>query len=161
MRYQGKSLSIICGALRWLKDHETRERSELNNTINSLKTEKEKLSASGDHWLSTQGQEIEITRKLQQLQLTLNKLQQNDEKIAKLKCKKKVLESNNKKFVTKSDNLDVVKNDDALSNFDGEEMENKEDLEYLLEEVDQIDEESDHEDKEDSKYEGVKVNFIN
>lgn len=100
------------------------------------------------------------------MQITLNKLQQNDEKIAKLKSKKKIVESNNKKLVKpKADNLATVRSGNALlSNFDedkDEMMENREDLEYLLEEVDQMDEESDHEEKEDNKYEGVKVCNLN
>jgi hypothetical protein len=35
MKFQGKSLSLICGALRWLKDFQERQRLELEEMISA------------------------------------------------------------------------------------------------------------------------------
>lgn len=142
-------MSIICGALRWLKDHETRERFELNETVQLLKIEKEKLSSSGDDWLSSQSQEIEITKKLQTLQLEINKIIKNDEKIAKLKSQKKYIEKNKFKSNEKKD----------IQKLESVNDENEEDIEFLLEDnIDlNLDVESDNDEEVEDAYEGIKV----
>lgn len=114
-----------------------RENSELDATISSIKTEKDKLS-SNDDWLSSQAQEIELNKKLQQLQLTLSKIQQNDEKIKKLKSKKKETELKTNIATIK---LDVNQDDD---------------VEFLLEELNE-DDDSDTEEQDESNYESVKI----
>ncbi|KAJ8943644.1 hypothetical protein NQ318_005646 [Aromia moschata] len=50
----GKSLSIICGAIRWLKDHNTFIRKQLSESISKLELEKQKIAADGNDWLSSQ-----------------------------------------------------------------------------------------------------------
>lgn len=142
-------MSIICGALRWLKDHETRERFELNETVQLLKIEKEKLSSSGDDWLSSQSQDIEITKKLQTLQLEINKINKNDEKIAKLKSQKKDIEKNKFKSNEKKE----------IEKLEWVNDENEEDTEFLLEDNINLnlDDESDNDEEVEDAYEGIKV----
>lgn len=78
---QGKSLSIVCGAVRWLKDHNDRIRNHLNKKISTLEEEKAKIASESNDWLSSQAKEIEITRKLNELKLEHNMIMDYDKKI--------------------------------------------------------------------------------
>ncbi|XP_044253892.1 ATP-dependent DNA helicase DDX11 [Tribolium madens] len=94
----GKSLSILCGAIRWLKDHNTYQRETLKSQIEELEIKKRQVSNNSTDWLSTQAQEIELTRQINELKIQQNKIDEYDKKIENLKKKK-----NEKKFVkTKS-----------------------------------------------------------
>lgn len=143
-------MSIICGALRWLTDHEKREREELEKTVVSLNDEKKNINSSNTDWLSSQAEEIEINKKLQQLKLEIDKITKFDEKINKIKSKKKEL--NKSKWldkVDKSEKPDELKEEDIISK-------ENEDNEFLLD--DNLDLDSDDEQNDDiDKFEGTKV----
>lgn len=141
--FQGKSLSIICGALKWLIDHNEWERNKLTTQIKSLESEKQKLSSEITDWLCSQSKEIEVTRKLNSLKLENNKINDYDLRIAEIKNRKKV----------KIDRKKYYKKNDAEVK-DLEETAVEED-DILLDEADVVEE--DEEEVEEHKYEPIKV----
>ncbi|KAJ9588736.1 hypothetical protein L9F63_017971 [Diploptera punctata] len=151
----GKSLSLICGALRWLLDHEKRERQQLQNSIAELDTKKDDNDGEDTDWLKQQVEQVKITQQRQLLQLQLNKILRNDEKLEQLrKRKEKKIERN---FMKKTENVkQEVENDQPPANNSTAD----DDADILLEDViaDADCEESDPE-NEDEKYKGVKVYF--
>ncbi|XP_030765068.1 ATP-dependent DNA helicase DDX11 [Sitophilus oryzae] len=82
----GKSLSIICGAIKWLKDHEQREKDALSEQITSLELEKVELAKEEKDWFKAQSKEIIITQKLNHLKIEENKILAYKEKIDKIKA---------------------------------------------------------------------------
>lgn len=91
IKFQGKSLSLICGALRWLQDHEQRKREELKAAIARLDSTKDCNGGDDFDWLSQQAQQVRVLQQRQQLQQQLNKILSKDEKLEQLrKCKEKV-----------------------------------------------------------------------
>lgn len=87
---QGKSLSIICGALRWLGDYNERLHKNLLEKIQKLEDEARKSmddAAEVADWFSAKTREIELTRMLYAFKLEYNKLLEYDAKIEKLKTK--------------------------------------------------------------------------
>lgn len=144
MYLKGKSLSIICGALNWLVDHDEWERNRLSTQIKSLENEKQKLASETTDWLCSQSKEMEVTRKLNSLKLDRNKITDYDFKIDKIKSRKKV-KIERKKFYKKSDS--------DLKDIEEVSVEEEEDI--LLDEADVLEE--DEEENEENKYEPVKV----
>lgn len=68
--FQGKSLSIICGAIKWLKDHNEHKKKLLSDQIAVLELEKEKFANEEQDWFTSQSKEIEVTRKLNELKVS-------------------------------------------------------------------------------------------
>lgn len=66
----GKTLSLLCGALRWLRDHETAERAQLADEIREIADridEKEaggSRSCGGAYWLKSQAELIALKQRL-------------------------------------------------------------------------------------------------
>ncbi|KAK4886089.1 hypothetical protein RN001_002360 [Aquatica leii] len=137
----GKSLSIICGALRWLKDHNERERNEITDNIQSIQKSITALASETTDWINSQAEEIELTHKLNKLKIQQNGITEYDKKIEKISVKKKAKKS--KPF------LDTIVKPDDLINLENED-------EMLLEEINEQDEESENENDTD-KYLPVKI----
>lgn len=142
---QGKSLSIICGALKWLKDHNELIHTNLEETINNLQLDKEKLQSSSNDWLSSQAKEIELNRKLQEIKVKLTRLNEYDQKIEQLQNKVKT----SKKKVWDAPKKTVEVNDANLE-------ENEDDL-VLEDVIPGLEEESDEESENEDAYVPVKV----
>lgn len=105
---------------------------------------------NSDDWLSSQAEEIEATRKLQHVQNELNKIKKFDDKIKKLRSKKKI--STKPKWLEKN----VKKEEDILRNeFMNENKDNEDDTEFLLENIDASDDEK--EEEIENKYEPTKI----
>ncbi|KAF5281968.1 hypothetical protein FQA39_LY00492 [Lamprigera yunnana] len=85
----GKSLSIICGALQWLKDHNKRERDDILSEMQSLQSALEKLVPDTTDWITTQAQEIVLNRKLNELRRNHQLIEEYDKKIEKLRENRK------------------------------------------------------------------------
>ncbi|XP_076257431.1 putative ATP-dependent DNA helicase DDX11-like protein 8 isoform X1 [Rhynchophorus ferrugineus] len=99
----GKSLSILCGAVKWLKDHQEYEKVSLHEKIEALADKKKALSSDDTNWFETQSQEIEITRKLHELKIEQNTLIDYEKKIEKFKKGNlKSVRVNSKKSNTKN-----------------------------------------------------------
>lgn len=138
-------MSIICGALKWLKDHNDLVHSNLEEKISELQLDKEKLQSSSNDWLSTQAKEIELNRKLQEIKVKLARINEYDEKIEQLQNKVKT----SKKKVWEASKKAVEVNDANVE-------ENEDDL-VLEDVIPGAEEESDDESETEDAYVPVKV----
>ncbi|XP_012539548.1 ATP-dependent DNA helicase DDX11 [Monomorium pharaonis] len=86
----GKSLSLICGALRWLIDHEERRKQELTSAIAEIDNKLKSCEKPSDNWFTVQTEQIELNAKKQPLQAKLNALLEYEREREKLK---KIVES--------------------------------------------------------------------
>jgi chromosome transmission fidelity protein 1 len=82
----GKTLSIICGSLKWLLDHQEKQKNcliekerELDHKIKNLKANNE------SDWFSIQTEQIELNVEKQSIQKKLNALLKREEKCLKYK----------------------------------------------------------------------------
>lgn len=82
----GKTLSIICGALKWLKDNEEKQKTSLINRKeeleNKIKSIEEKKASD---WFSVQTEQIELNSEKQSLQKILDAISKEEQKILKLR----------------------------------------------------------------------------
>lgn len=153
----GKSMSIICGALKWLLDYEKLQKDELTSAISELDEQIKQYINSTDNWFYVQTQQIELNRKRQALQTKLNNIVQYEQKKNSLKERTKGVNSKKKdsstKFATSSakDRSEIDKN-----SVDTNEKGSIEE-ELLLEDVEHS-ESSEDEDKEEI-YENIKIFF--
>ncbi|XP_047355930.1 ATP-dependent DNA helicase DDX11 isoform X1 [Vespa velutina] len=92
----GKSLSIICGALKWLIDHEKLQKEELNSKINDLDNKIKMIEATSNDWFLCQTEQMEFNLQKRELQSKLDaiskyekKMQQYKERIKKKNTKEK------------------------------------------------------------------------
>ncbi|XP_056637298.1 ATP-dependent DNA helicase DDX11 isoform X2 [Diorhabda sublineata] len=103
----GKSLNIICGAIRWLKDRQHFEKENLIETLTKLIKEKDILSKDTNDWLSSQSKEIEMNYKINALKLKESKIIEYENKIKQIK-KFKNTKLNKPKFFIKMKNIENV-----------------------------------------------------
>lgn len=98
-------MSIICGAIRWLKDHNERAHSMLMKQINNLEGEKQKLSTErAVDWLNANAREIELSHLLYRIKLEHTKIKEYEAKIDKLKNRKKEKRNQSKQLLKQADN---------------------------------------------------------
>ena len=71
--FQGKSLALICGAVRWLKDHEERELADAEAAVTQLRGSGRaaEVGAGPDDWIAEQGAQRERRRQLQEAEKRL------------------------------------------------------------------------------------------
>lgn len=144
----GKSLSLICGALKWLIDHEKWKKQELNSIIAEIDNKIKDCKKPSDDWFTMQAEQIELNRQREPLQAKLNALLEYEgerekfkkivesKKIAQTKTIGKIKRQPTTKFTesnkTKEIDLDIsdVEKDlileDALSNSESSEEEDTE-----------------------------------
>ncbi|GJQ82856.1 hypothetical protein Trydic_g2595 [Trypoxylus dichotomus] len=144
----GKSLSIICAVIRWLKDHNEKERNDLSDNINLLESEKEKLDKELTDWITVQAEGIEINRKLNTLRIENNKLAEYDKKMQLLSDKKRQVKKN--KYVKPKMDEAIVEEDVFRNEGDDDDLV----LEEILSSV--VESELSDEENED-KYEPIQV----
>ncbi|KAM8719222.1 hypothetical protein ACLKA7_011867 [Drosophila subpalustris] len=88
----GKSLTLTCGALTWLQQHEQLVRSELLQRIDEVETQLEKLhaaSAKAEDWITAQSNMLQQRQELQQLHKLRTLLQQKELELGQIKQRKK------------------------------------------------------------------------
>lgn len=78
-------MSIICGALCWLKDHEAREKRVLETAIEELNREKMNINDETADWVTSQARIIEIEHQIRILQQKLDRVKQQETKIEEMK----------------------------------------------------------------------------
>lgn len=81
----GKSMSIICGALKWLLDYEKQQRNQLTTAISELDEQIKQYNDSSINWFFVQSQQIELNNKRQILQTKLNNIFQYEQRKNTLK----------------------------------------------------------------------------
>ncbi|XP_045765578.1 ATP-dependent DNA helicase DDX11 isoform X2 [Maniola jurtina] len=133
----GKSLSICCGALQWLKDTNLKVVEELRKEINQLKLELS-TTIGADDWLQEEYEKLKKNQLLVSLQLKLDKIKQREEKFTELKKRVNI----QKKSLNKIEHH-FPKRDKP--NEVGDEKENIEDQDLIVEECQNKDDESDSE----------------
>ncbi|KAI4500244.1 hypothetical protein M0802_004661 [Mischocyttarus mexicanus] len=92
----GKSLSVICGALKWLLDHEKLQKEELDSKITDLDNKIKMIENTSNDWFLCQTEQMEFNFKKKELESKLDaiikyekKIQQYKEKIDKKNKKEK------------------------------------------------------------------------
>ncbi|KAK9753886.1 DEAD 2 [Popillia japonica] len=109
----GKSLSIICAAIRWLKDHNERERKILSEEIDVLERKKDELDKEVGDWITAQAEGVEIVEYDKKIQtLSDKKKQVKKTKFIKSKTDRGEIEEN-ENVSHDDEDLDL---DDALKN---------------------------------------------
>jgi len=86
----GKSLSLICGALRWLVDHERWRKQELTLAVAEINNKIKNCEKPSDNWFTVQTELIELNAEKRPLQAKLNALLEYEGEREKLK---KMIES--------------------------------------------------------------------
>ncbi|CAL1679080.1 unnamed protein product [Lasius platythorax] len=144
----GKSLSLICGALKWLIDHEKWKKQELTSIIAEIDNKIKNCEKPSDNWFTVQTEQIELNTQRQPLQDKLNAFLEYEserekfkkivesKKAARTKTIGKIKRQPTTKFTesnkTKEIDLDVCDTEkdlileDALSNSESSEEENTE-----------------------------------
>lgn len=153
----GKSLSIICGAVKWLLDHESHEKNNLVSKIKEINDKIDDLTkACGEDWFTLQTQQLGLTNERQILQAKLDAITKFEEKKTKfeqrLKQKEKIKKVYNKPKIPDNsgkENINAVEENP---------IEDINDDDLLLKEVDS---ESDEEDEDESLelYKNCKIFF--
>lgn len=151
MALQGKSLSIICAAIRWLKDHKERERNDLVDRIQLLEQEKGNSQKDCSDWISAQAEEIEINKKLAKLKIESGCIAAYDKKIQTLTNKKKQIKQN--KYIQLKPNEIPFE-----QNSEGKEDDDDLLLDDLVPNLQDLDHDSSDEEGE-NKYAPVKVSY--
>ncbi|XP_052755943.1 ATP-dependent DNA helicase DDX11 isoform X2 [Galleria mellonella] len=80
----GKSLSICCGAIQWLKDNEQRNLENLEKNIESLKLELNNNSSAND-WLEEEYEKIKKSQELVAMQAKVHKIKERIEQFNDMK----------------------------------------------------------------------------
>lgn len=87
----GKSLSLICGTLKWLIDHEKWKKQELISIIAEIDNKIKNCEKPSDDWFTVQTEQIELNKEKEPLQAKLNALLEYEDERKKFK---KIVESN-------------------------------------------------------------------
>ncbi|XP_032675564.1 ATP-dependent DNA helicase DDX11 isoform X2 [Odontomachus brunneus] len=87
----GKSLSVICGALKWLVDNQKHKKQELTSAIAEIDNKIKNCEKLSDDWFSVQTEQIQLNAEKQIFQAKLNAILEFEGERDKLK---KIMESN-------------------------------------------------------------------
>ncbi|PBC29683.1 ATP-dependent DNA helicase DDX11 isoform X1 [Apis cerana] len=152
----GKSMSIICGALKWLLDYEEQQKNQLTTAISELDQQIKQYNDSSVNWFFVQSQQIELNNKRQILQTKLNSIFQYEQRKNTLKEITRNI-YNKRKNLNKNIINSIKKKDETDNSIDkNNENENIEE-ELLLEDMEYL-ENFEDEDKEEI-YENTKIFF--
>jgi len=83
--FQGKTLSIICGAVLWLLDHEKRELRQLKATLAMISKINDEYNNDDDDWILGQAKVIEQQRKIYEINLKIQSLEEFNNNIIQMK----------------------------------------------------------------------------
>ncbi|XP_066584364.1 ATP-dependent DNA helicase DDX11 [Prorops nasuta] len=98
----GKSLSIICGALKWLIDNEEYQKQQLTEKITELDKMIEEFNISSSDWFMVQTKQLELRNEKLELQNMLNIIQSFENKKKHYKDLLKEEETKRKKLKYKA-----------------------------------------------------------
>lgn len=146
----GKSLSLTCGALKWLCDHETLAKQQLTEDIDRLAvTIRDDEKNNEVNWLESQHEVILKKESLLKLRKMLERLTVHEKEMVAIQRRR--TKENKAKIKYK-----IVKTSELTEADDGGKK--GEDDEFLIENYDDKDDEADEED--DKRYPGVQVRRV-
>ncbi|XP_077295198.1 ATP-dependent DNA helicase DDX11 [Arctopsyche grandis] len=164
----GKSLSLCCGAIQWLNDHNAKEKASLADEIEKLKISI-KDDCEDDDWVSGEYNKIQKNLQITTFQKKLDKFNSRTEKIEKLRQRKNVkqLNKNSAKYNWSSQKdiekfkKDTSKTDVEDTNEDLGAVDIIEDSDLILDEVipSEFDEEDELIDEQDNQDSVTKIFF--
>lgn len=152
----GKTLSLMCSALKWLSDHEELNRVDLTATIQQMEKEikaGEMENAKSDDWLGGQYDLLEKKEQLNKLLEQLKAMDEYDRKIVEMrkKWKDQMKTKSHKKFKEPQAN-DLLENDENKP----DKVDNDDEL--VIEDDDGDDEEQDEvENVPENQFQNTKV----
>lgn len=146
----GKSLSLTCGALKWLCDHENLVKRQLNEDIDGLTTKiREDEKNNEVNWLESQHEVILKKESLVKLKKMLERLTVHEKEMIAIK------ERRTKENKAKVRYKGVKSSESNIESDYGDEKE--EDDEFLIENYEDKDEDDE---KDDNRYPGVQVRTV-
>ncbi|XP_034946686.1 ATP-dependent DNA helicase DDX11 [Chelonus insularis] len=161
----GKSLSIICGAFKWLVDYEKHYKDSLEVQLKDFDNKLEEIKKEfKQDWFAEQTAEIKINSEKQVVQKKLDILKHREERKNKFKERLELENISKKKRFWKSKSVGEKQNDkknkDEVSK-DGLEdsIAERNDIDLLLEDFSLDSDSDDEETKEEEEAEVVKIFF--
>jgi chromosome transmission fidelity protein 1 len=126
----GKSLSLLCATLKFIKDLEEKVQNELQESIESLNREILSCIDRSDDWISEQYELMQKKQQLLEHQTKLDKIKAHNQKIRDIRNK---IHEKERKLIVKQKALESKNNDDDLLDVDHEETDEQDD--FLIAEV--------------------------
>lgn len=153
----GKSLSLLCSALKWQRDHEIQDKQQLKKDISVLTTKINECELVETDWLSAQSDAIESKLKLQNIKDKLKLVEEHEEKMRKLKDKvkrkkKRVIQRDYQTKKYDSSRLEDSANDSGEDEFNLIDYEEAKDASD-----DDNSDDQDHHEKETNQYRSVQI----
>nr|XP_003700633.1 PREDICTED: probable ATP-dependent RNA helicase DDX11 [Megachile rotundata] len=158
----GKSMSIICGALKWLLDHEEFQKNQLTKAISDFEEKIKKCTNSSTNWFSVQTEQIQLNSEKQILQTKLNSILQYERKKNGLKEAVKNVDKKKKRFGPSKPNQGKTQTETQTEKNAPVDEDNKDTIieeELLLEDIMQHSENSEDEDSEEETFANTKIFF--
>lgn len=151
----GKTLSLMCSALKWLSDHNDLNRTDLMEQIREMEKDvkaKEAENSKSDDWLSGQHNILLKKAKLNGLFEQLKAMDEYDRKVVEMKMKwKNQIETSSYKKYKDSNANNLLDTEQDVQKSD------ENDDEFVIEENDNDDEDEQIQDVTDNKFENTKV----
>ncbi|XP_015435483.1 PREDICTED: probable ATP-dependent DNA helicase DDX11 [Dufourea novaeangliae] len=156
----GKSMSIICGAVKWLIDHEELQKNLLNSEIAELDEKIKKYSNTSDDWVFVQTEQMQLNTKRQALQTKLNSILQYERK--KNALKETIKNVNNRKKLNNRKKTSNTKQGKETNELPVDKLDvpaKSIEEELLLEDIIETSDNSEGEEEEEEIYENTKIFF--
>ncbi|XP_050667563.1 ATP-dependent DNA helicase DDX11 isoform X2 [Leptidea sinapis] len=154
----GKSLSICCGALQWLKDNNINTMENLKKEISDLKQSISQKSQADD-WLQEEYNKIKLNQTLATLQLKLDRIMKREESFVQMRNRVMKQKTNTNKidnYFNKAPKKDIAEDDGKDINDVPEETED----DLLIQEHSETDDGSDKDDETVEENESEAINKI-
>lgn len=157
----GKTLSLMCSALKWLSDHNALNRFDLIEQIQKLELEIktiEKENAKSCDWLNGQYDSLQKKEALNRLRDQLGSMNEYEQKVNEMRKKwknqneKRTNTNNKKKFAESKELLDDIENVEDKILLDDEEL-----IIEDIEDNDQDDHLDEREDVSETRFQDTKV----
>ncbi|XP_050667566.1 ATP-dependent DNA helicase DDX11 isoform X5 [Leptidea sinapis] len=152
----GKSLSICCGALQWLKDNNINTMENLKKEISDLKQSISQKSQADD-WLQEEYNKIKLNQTLATLQLKLDRIMKREESFVQMRNRVMKQKTNTNKidnYFNKAPKKDIAEDDGKDINDVPEETED----DLLIQEHSETDDGSDKDDETVEENESEAIN---
>lgn len=156
----GKSLSLICGALKWLIDHEKWKKQELISIIMEIDNKIKNYEKSSDDWFTVQTEQIELNKQREPLQAKLNALLEYEDERGKLKKlveSKKATQTKAIRKIKQQSTTKFTESSKAKKEIDLDICDTERDL--ILEDALSNSESSEEEDTEEPLFKNTKIFF--